>query len=293
MTGMPTCATHMAQVENPLPRLAPAVLATTGEHGSSSSSSSSSSITTSTSQSCSRTSPEKDERAISIQAPPIPATTPAPQAADTAITIVPGYRPGILSRTLEMHLDFYYPRNGWGRQFEAVLSTSMGDLLKRLDRPVNQVWSAVWSAPSPAPSPTPVPTPTPPKAPAERIVGVVYVDGECTGEDGVARLRCFIVDESVRGRGVGRRLLNEAMEFVRRVGFRECRLSTMRSLTAARRLYESVGFVEAGEYWFEDFGKGVWEMKYVWRRSDDPAVVDKDGLGCPPCSFFLWKSQGP
>jgi RimJ/RimL family protein N-acetyltransferase len=37
-------------------------------------------------------------------------------------------------------------------------------------------------------------------------------------------------------------------------------------LTVARRLYESVGFEEAGEVWFEEFGKGVMELKYVWRR---------------------------
>jgi hypothetical protein len=27
-----------------------------------------------------------------------------------------------------------------------------------------------------------------------------------------------------------------------------------------------VGFEEAGEVWFEEFGKGVMELKYVWRR---------------------------
>ncbi|KAL1841505.1 hypothetical protein VTJ49DRAFT_6996 [Mycothermus thermophilus] len=249
--------------------------ATTGEH--------SSDTTTHnvqpTSQPSKKPSPDQGGRAFPIEAPPTPAIMPIPRA--DAITIAPGYRPGILARTLEMHLDYYYPRNGWGRQFEAVLSTGMGDLLKRLDRPVNQVWSAVLSAPAPVQTPAPTENPTPLPAPAgegplpataaalaERIVGVVYIDGECTGEDGVARLRCFIVDESVRGTGVGRKLLNEAMEFVKRVGFRECRLSTMRSLAAARRLYESVGFVEAGEEWFEEFGKGAWEMKYVWRRPD-------------------------
>jgi ribosomal protein S18 acetylase RimI-like enzyme len=205
-----------------------------------------------------------------------------PKPTDTII-ITPGYRPGILARTLEMHLDYYYQLCGWGRQFEAVLSQGMGDLLARLGRPVNQVWSAVLTSPAPLPTPTPGPGPgpdqitTPPPTgatpytalPAEgKIVGVVYIDGECIGEQGVARLRCFIVDESVRGMGVGRKLLDSAMEFVRHVGFREVRLSTMRSLAAARRLYESYGFVAAGEEWFEEFGNGVWEMKYVWRSTE-------------------------
>jgi ribosomal protein S18 acetylase RimI-like enzyme/DNA-binding MarR family transcriptional regulator len=184
-----------------------------------------------------------------------PAATPALPLAPV-VAIIPGYRPGVLARTLEMHLDFYYPKNGWGREFEVSLSNGLGDLLKRLDKPVNQVWSAVVSTPAQDPRVSPV----------ERVVGVVYVDGECFGVEGVARLRAFIVDGSTRGLGVGKKLLGAAMEFVKEVGFRECHLSTLRSLTVARRLYESVGFEEAGEVWFEEFGKGVMELKYVWRR---------------------------
>lgn len=187
-----------------------------------------------------------------------------PREADVApapspsVSIVAGYRPGILARTLEMHLDFYYPRNGWGREFEAALSTSLGDLLRRLDRPVNQVWSAVMATPAQNPE----------APPRERTVGVVYVDGEGTKQEGVARLRAFIVDESSRGLGVGKRLMATAMQFVRDAGFRECHLSTLRSLTVARSLYEKEGFEEVGEVWFDEFGKGVMELRYVWRRPE-------------------------
>lgn len=177
-----------------------------------------------------------------------------------AVAIVPGYRVGILARTLEMHLDYYYPRNEWAREFEAALSTGLGDLLKRLDKPVNQVWSAVMTVPSENPHVPPV----------ERIVGVVYIDGESSGKEGVARLRAFIVDESTRGQGVGKKLMGAAMAFVRDTRFRECHLSTLRSLTTARRLYESEGFEEVGEVWFEEFGKGVMELRYVWRRPAGP-----------------------
>ncbi|KAK4044563.1 hypothetical protein C8A01DRAFT_31352 [Parachaetomium inaequale] len=177
-----------------------------------------------------------------------PAATPEPPA-PSALSIVAGYRPGILARTLEMHMDYYYPRNGWGREFEAALSTGIGDLLKRLDRPMNQVWSAVLATTAQGGSAVP---------PLERTVGVVYVDGEYCGREGVARLRAFIVDDSVRGLGVGKKLFAAAMGFVRAAGFRECELTTQRSLTVARRLYEREGFQEASETWFEGFGKGSW-----------------------------------
>ena len=191
-----------------------------------------------------------------------PTATPEPPqpSQPPTVSIVAGYRPGILARTLKMHLAFYYPREGWGRKFESVLSVVLGDLLDRLDRPVNQVWSAVVTTPAQHPGGPPV----------ERTVGVVYIDGEAyPGEEGVAKVRAFIVDESTRGLGVGKQLVAAAMQFVREAGFRECRLATQRCLRAARRLYERAGFKEAGEVWFEGFGNGTMELRYVWSRADE------------------------
>lgn len=184
-----------------------------------------------------------------------PSSPPPPPARHTTVKIIPGYRPGILGRTLEMHLAFYHPTLGWGREFEAGLAKSIGDLLARLDRPVNQAWSAVLEDGE--------------RQGEGRIVGVVYVDGECMGREGVARLRCFIVDESARGLGVGGKLLAAAMAFVREEPrFAECRLETMRELTVARRMYERAGFRKVGETWFDEFGKGAMSLEYCWRRDE-------------------------
>ncbi|KAK4101733.1 hypothetical protein N658DRAFT_412955, partial [Parathielavia hyrcaniae] len=183
--------------------------------------------------------------------------TPEPPA-QPAITIVTGYRPSILARTLEMHMDYYYPRYGWGRETEAAFSQGLGDLLVRLDKPTNQAWSAVLTTPARHFQGTAT----------ERIVGAIYIDGECSKTDGVARLRFFIVDESARGTGVGKKLFTAAMAFVRESGFRECHLSTLQDLIVARRLYEDAGFRKAGEIWVEGLGKGHMQMNYIWRRSE-------------------------
>ncbi|KAG7292360.1 hypothetical protein NEMBOFW57_002395 [Staphylotrichum longicolle] len=184
---------------------------------------------------------------------------PAPSPPAPTVSIVPGYRPGILARTLEMHMDYYYERLGWGLVFETGLGASLADSLTRLDKPGNQVWAAVMTTPS-----------QDPQAPAvERVVGVVYIDGGIMKMEGVARLRAFIVDEAARGLGIGKKLMSAAMEFVREFGFRECHLTTMRELVAARRLYEREGFKEAGEKWSDRHGNGVQELAYVWRRSDE------------------------
>lgn len=173
--------------------------------------------------------------------------------------IVTGYIPGLLGRTLEMHSTYYWDLVQWGKEFESDLGTAIADLIKRLDRPVNQAWSVVRTI-----------SPQAPGRPAqERIEGVIYVDGECSGEEGVAKIRAFILDDSVRGLGLGRRLVTEAMRFVRESGFRECRLTTMRILAPAIRLYESEGFVETGEEWETNWGMGHMALHFTWSRERD------------------------
>ncbi|KAK3996474.1 acyl-CoA N-acyltransferase [Cladorrhinum sp. PSN332] len=193
-------------------------------------------------------------RAASSISVPTPATTPIQTSnpfhsppAQQSLTIIPGYRHGILARTLEMHMDYYGPLYSWGAKFEAGFGSSLTKLISNLDEPVNQAWSAVLD---------------------NRIVGTVFIDGECCGIEGVAKLRAFIVDSSARGSGAGRKLFDAAMEFVRSQGFKECRLNTSRQLEVARKIYEAAGFEMVREYWPEGFTKGVKEMEYVWRRPE-------------------------
>lgn len=55
-------------------------------------------------------------------------------------------------------------------------------------------------------------------------------------------LRGFIVDENVRGGGVGKKLLDAAVKWADERGFEETHLWTFEGLRAARRLYEGRGF---------------------------------------------------
>lgn len=160
--------------------------------------------------------------------------------------MVRGYRPAILARTVEMHLDFYSKTNQWGRAFEAGLSAGLADLLKRLDRPVNESWAALDGT--------------------GRIVGAIWMDGETERGEGAAHLRAFIVDEHARGFGVGRRLLCEAMRFADERGFREVELWTLRALEAARRLYEAAGFIMVKEEETDRYGEPEVVRQYLWTR---------------------------
>ncbi len=57
-----------------------------------------------------------------------------------------------------------------------------------------------------------------------------------------ARLRFFILDESLRGRGLGRRMVAEAMQFCRDQRYPSVYLTTLPGLDAAFRLYAEQGF---------------------------------------------------
>jgi ribosomal protein S18 acetylase RimI-like enzyme len=74
-----------------------------------------------------------------------------------------------------------------------------------------------------------------------------------------AELKRMWVDESVRGLGVGRRLLNELEGQAAKHGVRTVRLETNKTLVEAISLYRSAGYIEVAafndepyaDHWFE------------------------------------------
>ena len=73
----------------------------------------------------------------------------------------------------------------------------------------------------------------------DRVVGTVALKHE---GDGVYELTKMAVDHSVRGRGIGRLLMEGALRTYRAVEGRELFLESNSSLAPALHLYESVGF---------------------------------------------------
>ena len=96
---------------------------------------------------------------------------------------------------------------------------------------------------------------------------VATVDGEPAGcgalkfhrKDGIAEVKRMWVSPTVRGRGLGRRLLAELEDQAARHGVRLLRLETNRNLTEAIALYRGAGYREVtafndeayAHHWFE------------------------------------------
>jgi ribosomal protein S18 acetylase RimI-like enzyme len=80
-------------------------------------------------------------------------------------------------------------------------------------------------------------------------IWIVERDGELMGclgltdeGEGEARLRWFVLDASLRGQGLGRRLLGELMTKAGQAGYRRIALETFSELEAAAHLYRELGF---------------------------------------------------
>jgi GNAT superfamily N-acetyltransferase len=69
-----------------------------------------------------------------------------------------------------------------------------------------------------------------------------------------AKIRWFIVDDEMRGNGIGRALLESALVHCRETSVRRIELFTFDSLAAARALYGSVGFKTIESKPFDGWG---------------------------------------
>src|SRR5262249_3204647 len=93
------------------------------------------------------------------------------------------------------------------------------------------------------------------------IVGSVFLVRET---DEVARLRLLLIEPSVRGLGLGHRLVEECVNFARSAGYRRVTLWTQNNLLAARRIYEKEGFrlssVEKHNHFGPELMGEVWDL---------------------------------
>ena len=169
------------------------------------------------------------------------AVKPTPSDA-VAARIVEGYQPGCIGDIASLHARFYSEHWGFGAFFEQKVATGLAGFVDTLPADGKALWLYVENG---------------------RSLASLVIDGN--DETGVAHLRWFIVDDSLRGSGVGRQLMARAMKFVDE-RFSETYLWTFKGLDAARHLYESFGFQLTEESEGTQWGTKVVEQRFS-RRS--------------------------
>lgn len=158
------------------------------------------------------------------------------------LEIVEGYRPGAIGRIAEMHSRYYAREWGFGVYFEAKVARECAEFFERADDATDRAWLVL---------------------DGERVVGSLIVDGaeDHAGGNMDAHLRWFVLDDGLRGQGVGGDLMARAVGFcdARGIG---CFLTTFAGLEAARALYERHGFKLTDEKAAETWGKQVREQLF-------------------------------
>jgi GNAT superfamily N-acetyltransferase len=156
---------------------------------------------------------------------------------------VRGYISGSIGRVAELHGTYYHDHWGFGPFFEAKVAVELSEFIGRYDDERDGFWIATLNG---------------------RVEGSITIDGIHVEDEG-AHLRWFIMSDALRGRGVGRRLIDAAIDFCRNKRYKQVYLWTFEGLNAARHLYEKVGFELVEQHKGRQWGKKVSEQRFDLR----------------------------
>ncbi len=138
----------------------------------------------------------------------------------SAVEILHGYHPGAVGRAIELHGTWYSKHWQFDETFEIGIARGIGEFMARYDPLRDRFW-----------------------APRKRgrFEGTLAIDGIDARTAG-ARLRWVLLSEEVQGAGIGRQMMDLAMQWSRDCGYSRVYLHTVDGLRAARRLYDDAGF---------------------------------------------------
>ncbi len=166
----------------------------------------------------------------------------------TDIRFSEGYRPGAIGRIAEMHALYYTRQWGFSALLEVQIARDCADFVKRYDADTDLLLLALNG---------------------DIIAGSIIVDlndpasRHVADGDYGARIRWFIVDDSIRGAGVGRKMMQRAVDHIDDFAGGRAWLTTFAGLHAARRLYEDFGFRLADERPDNTCGDPVHEQLFL------------------------------
>lgn len=151
-----------------------------------------------------------------------------------------GYVPGSVGKITDCHAVYYHRFWGFDVSFETQVGSELSEFVRDFQPERDALWVA-WIG--------------------ETFAGSIAVDGRAF-EPGAARLRWFIVEPSFQGAGIGRDLLERAVDSARRRPFERLYLWTFLGLERAAALYRAVGFQLTEEHDVRQWGRQIREQRF-------------------------------
>lgn len=153
------------------------------------------------------------------------------------------HRPGDIGWVIHRHGALYAEEYGWDERFEAMVAEIGARFIQNFDAERERCWIAEADG---------------------AIAGSIALVRQ---SDQVAKLRLLLVEPWARGSGLGRRLVDECVEFARKAGYKKITLWTQDVLHAAVHIYAKAGFRLVHEEREQHFGfdmvSQTWELQLV------------------------------
>lgn len=148
--------------------------------------------------------------------------------------------PGDIGWIIHRHGVLYSQEYSFDETFEALVADILARFIQHHDPKREHLWIA--------------------EQDGERMGSIMVVDA---GEN-VAQLRLLLVEPKARGKGMGKRLIDECIGFAKRNGYKKLKLWTQSILAEARHLYAKAGFNIVEQKPNKSFGQDliseVWEL---------------------------------
>lgn len=160
---------------------------------------------------------------------------------DAGAIAIRRHQPGDMGAVIAGHARLYHEEYGWDVTFEALVAEIAAKFIAEHDPARERAFIAEH---------------------AGEVVGSAFIVRDT---DETAKLRLVFVERRMRGTGLGKRLVREAITFARETGYRRLTLWTNDILVAARRIYEAEGFRLVSEEKHTSFGQDLvgqyWELE--------------------------------
>tara|TARA_R110002020_G_scaffold126624_14_gene284475 strand:+ start:349 stop:1281 length:933 start_codon:yes stop_codon:yes gene_type:complete len=165
---------------------------------------------------------------------------------DDQALVLRAHRIGEIGWLIHRQGLLYHLEQGWNGEFEMLIAQLYGAFVAAPATPPKSLWIADIGG---------------------EIAGSVYIVPASASEgEGTAQLRMLYTEPAYRGRGVGRRLVQEAVRFSRESGYRRVILWTQDCLVGARHIYQGAGFTLLREERHHSFGADLngqyWALEF-------------------------------